>query len=294
VRDRSFEVLQPRLEGKTVRPIDLVIQLDDPLLQEFAERFGFLQRHLDLHRSSVAVAPAPDGQMVSTPSLEARCRIGSALQRVSSWQHLAICALHTILLWKERQGAGHCMRDQIHFFAIETPFRREVGLHRSIDFEVRVFANRDNGEVPLVPNLSLGQIGVQGPPQECRRYSSKPLRESAHVRYERPEGSSAEPSRAVECFSPGRFEADPVADVPSHDVTRLLARWKDGDEAALQQLLPIVHEELRTLARRRMAGERPGDTLQPTALVNEAYLRLVNLKQMQWQNRAHFLRWPPD
>ena len=77
-------------------------------------------------------------------------------------------------------------------------------------------------------------------------------------------------------------------DVPSHDVTRLLVRWKDGDEAALQQLVPIVHEELRRLARRQMARERPGHTLQPTALVNEAYLRLVNLKQMQWQNRAHF------
>ena len=79
-----------------------------------------------------------------------------------------------------------------------------------------------------------------------------------------------------------------MVDVPSHDVTRLLARWQEGDEAALQQLVPIVHEELRRLAQRQMAGERPGHTLQPTALVNEAYLRLVNLKQMQWQNRAHF------
>jgi RNA polymerase sigma factor (TIGR02999 family) len=79
-----------------------------------------------------------------------------------------------------------------------------------------------------------------------------------------------------------------VTDVPSDDVTQLLARWKNGDEAALQQLVPIVHEELRRLARRQMAGERPGHTLQPTALVNEAYLRLVNLKQMQWQDRAHF------
>jgi RNA polymerase sigma-70 factor, ECF subfamily len=79
-----------------------------------------------------------------------------------------------------------------------------------------------------------------------------------------------------------------VADAPSHDVTRLLAKWKDGDEAALQQLVPIVHAELRRLAQRQMAGERPGHTLQPTALVNEAYLRLVDLKQMQWQNRAHF------
>jgi RNA polymerase sigma-70 factor (ECF subfamily) len=79
-----------------------------------------------------------------------------------------------------------------------------------------------------------------------------------------------------------------VADVPSHDVTRLLARWKDGDEAALQELVPIVHAELRRLARRQMAGEGPGHTLQPTALVNEAYLRLVNLKRMQWQDRVHF------
>ena len=79
-----------------------------------------------------------------------------------------------------------------------------------------------------------------------------------------------------------------MADVPSPDVTQLLAQWRNGDEAALQQLVPIVHEDLRTLARRQMAGERPGHTLQPTALVNEAYLRLVNLKQMDWQNRAHF------
>ena len=74
----------------------------------------------------------------------------------------------------------------------------------------------------------------------------------------------------------------------SHDVTRLLARWKDGDEAALEQLVPIVHDELRRLAQRQMVRENPGHTLQPTALVNEAYLRLVNLTQMQWQNRAHF------
>lgn len=74
----------------------------------------------------------------------------------------------------------------------------------------------------------------------------------------------------------------------SHDVTHLLARWKNGDEAALEELVPIVYEELRRLARRQMAGERAGHSLQPTALVNEAYLRLVNLKQMQWQDRAHF------
>jgi RNA polymerase sigma-70 factor (ECF subfamily) len=76
--------------------------------------------------------------------------------------------------------------------------------------------------------------------------------------------------------------------VRSHEVTRLLVRWKDGDEAALQELMPIVHEELRRLARRQLAGERVGHTLQPTALVNEAYLRLIELKQIQWQDRAHF------
>jgi len=79
-----------------------------------------------------------------------------------------------------------------------------------------------------------------------------------------------------------------MADAERHDVSRLLARWKEGDEAALQELVPIVHDELRRLARRQMAGERPGRTLQPTALVNEAYLRLADLRQMQWQDRAHF------
>lgn len=79
-----------------------------------------------------------------------------------------------------------------------------------------------------------------------------------------------------------------MPDASSHDVSRLLARWRSGDEAALQELVPIVHDELRRLARRQMAGERPGHTLQPTALVNEAYLRLANLKEMQWQDRAHF------
>src|SRR5258708_39815850 len=75
----------------------------------------------------------------------------------------------------------------------------------------------------------------------------------------------------------------------SRQVTDLLVAWGEGDQSALERLIPLVHEELRRLARRQMAGERPGHTLQPTALVNEAYLRLVNLKQMRWQDRAHFL-----
>ncbi len=64
--------------------------------------------------------------------------------------------------------------------------------------------------------------------------------------------------------------------------------WGDGDQAAFDQLIPVVHQELRRIARRHMAGERPDHTLQPTALVNEAYLRLIDVQQMRWQNRAHF------
>jgi len=72
------------------------------------------------------------------------------------------------------------------------------------------------------------------------------------------------------------------------DVTGLLLAWSDGDEKALDQLMPLVYRELRRLAKRYMAKERTDHTLQPTALVNEAYLRLVDLNKMRWQNRAHF------
>jgi RNA polymerase sigma factor (TIGR02999 family) len=70
--------------------------------------------------------------------------------------------------------------------------------------------------------------------------------------------------------------------------TALLLAWGRGDDTALHQLIPLVHDELRQLARRHMAGERPGHTLQATALVNEAYLRLIEVNQVRWQNRAHF------
>ena len=79
-----------------------------------------------------------------------------------------------------------------------------------------------------------------------------------------------------------------MAQPPAHEITRLLVAWSGGDEAALERLMPLVYDELRRLARRHMYGERPGHTLQTTALVNEAYLRLVNWKDVQWQNRAHF------
>ena len=72
------------------------------------------------------------------------------------------------------------------------------------------------------------------------------------------------------------------------DVTQLLKAWGDGDEAALTQLTPLVYDELHRMAKRCMAREQPGHTLQTSALVNEAYLRLVDVQQVNWQNRAHF------
>jgi RNA polymerase sigma-70 factor (ECF subfamily) len=72
-------------------------------------------------------------------------------------------------------------------------------------------------------------------------------------------------------------------------VTELLLAWGGGDRAALDELVPIIHEELRRLARHQMRGERDNHTLQTTALVNEAFLRLVDLRRIRWQDRAHFL-----
>jgi RNA polymerase sigma-70 factor, ECF subfamily len=74
----------------------------------------------------------------------------------------------------------------------------------------------------------------------------------------------------------------------THDVTQLLRAWSDGDQEALQRLIPLVYDELHRLARYYMGRERPGHILQTTALVNEAYLRLVDADQVSWQNRAHF------
>ena len=72
------------------------------------------------------------------------------------------------------------------------------------------------------------------------------------------------------------------------DISALLRAWSDGDQSALDGLTPIVYDELHRLARRYMKHERPGHSLQTSALVNEAYLRLVDYERMQWQNRAHF------
>lgn len=76
---------------------------------------------------------------------------------------------------------------------------------------------------------------------------------------------------------------------PVTGATQLLLKWRGGDEAALAELTPLVHSELQRIARRCMRDQPNDHTLQPTALVNEAYLRLVDLQQMNWQNRAHFL-----
>ena len=78
--------------------------------------------------------------------------------------------------------------------------------------------------------------------------------------------------------------------VPSpSEITGLLHAWRQGDSSALEQLVPLVEAELHRLAHRYLAQERPGHTLQTTALVNEAYLRLMDWKNVQWQDRAHFV-----
>jgi RNA polymerase sigma-70 factor, ECF subfamily len=74
----------------------------------------------------------------------------------------------------------------------------------------------------------------------------------------------------------------------TQEVTRLLAAWGDGDSAALDRLTPLVYDELRRLAHRHMGRERAGHTLQTSALVNEAFIRLIDQRDVRWQNRAHF------
>jgi RNA polymerase sigma factor (TIGR02999 family) len=79
-----------------------------------------------------------------------------------------------------------------------------------------------------------------------------------------------------------------MSDAPSQEITQLLLAWGAGDAKALEQLMPLVLDELRSLARGYMNRQRPGHTLQTSALVNEAYLRLVDSSRVQWKSRAHF------
>ena len=83
-------------------------------------------------------------------------------------------------------------------------------------------------------------------------------------------------------------ETEPMSSISSVKVTQLLRAWSTGDAGALEKLVPVVHQELRRMARNYMRRERQGHTLQPTALVNEVYLRLVDIKDVNWQDRAHF------
>jgi len=80
-----------------------------------------------------------------------------------------------------------------------------------------------------------------------------------------------------------------VAEEPAKDITRLLHAWSAGDQSALDSLMPLVYEDLHRAAHLYMAREAPDNTLQTTALVNEVYLRLLGTRDVDWQNRAHFL-----
>ena len=94
-------------------------------------------------------------------------------------------------------------------------------------------------------------------------------------------------SKAV-VYNPANFSTQMTLDNNSHQISLLLIDWSKGDKQALERLMPLVYSELRRLATNYLRRERPGHTLQPTALVNEAYLRLVDQKNARWQNRAQF------
>jgi RNA polymerase sigma factor (TIGR02999 family) len=97
----------------------------------------------------------------------------------------------------------------------------------------------------------------------------------------------------IQCYNSFEFaenwlNEELIATSPSPQVTQLLLAWSKGEQAAFDRLIPLVHAELSRLAHYYMSGQSAGHTLQTTALVNEAYLRLVDLSQVGWQNRAHF------
>ena len=99
------------------------------------------------------------------------------------------------------------------------------------------------------------------------------------------EKEKARYNAATTTMPEGGSTSEPLPD----DVSALLRAWTDGDQRALARLTPIVHDELHRLAHYYMKREQAGHSLQTTALVNEAYMRLVDYKRMQWQNRAHFM-----
>lgn len=102
---------------------------------------------------------------------------------------------------------------------------------------------------------------------------------------------NAAASGAHLCYTPARPQSETeqtLMSTSAQEITLLLRAWNDGDEAALEKLTPLVYQELRRLAHRHLAGERKDHSLQTSALVNEAYLRLVDARAVNWQNRAHF------
>jgi RNA polymerase sigma factor (TIGR02999 family) len=90
------------------------------------------------------------------------------------------------------------------------------------------------------------------------------------------------------CYFPDDSRDNQALMPSSHDITALLVDWTRGDRHALDRLLPLVYDELRCIAARQLRRERSGHTLQPTELVHEAYLKLVDQRRVDWQNRAHF------
>jgi RNA polymerase sigma-70 factor (ECF subfamily) len=113
---------------------------------------------------------------------------------------------------------------------------------------------------------------------------------SACREHQSPKISSARPhqSRVILANVHKQTQGVDLSDASSHEVTALLLAWRSGDPDAHERLFERVHTELHRIASRFMAGERPGHTLQPTALVNEAYLRLIEIEHVTWQDRAHF------
>ena len=85
-----------------------------------------------------------------------------------------------------------------------------------------------------------------------------------------------------------KAQRKPLMKSPAHEVTELLQDWSEGDESALERLMPLVYDELHRLAHQHMRREKPGHVLQTSALINEAYLRLVDRPRIHWQNRAQF------
>jgi RNA polymerase sigma factor (TIGR02999 family) len=94
--------------------------------------------------------------------------------------------------------------------------------------------------------------------------------------------------RGVIVFDPFWPYVEKMSIPSTRELTQLLQQWSDGEEAASEKLMLLLYEELRQMAHRHMRQERPDHTLQTTALINEAYLRLINWKNVRWQNRAHF------